>query len=72
MKDILVLLATMGGGLGCFLLAMKHLSEGLQSIGGAGLKRFMSAMKPYEALATGFVKREISSVKHLLTLFWLS
>ena len=40
MKDILVLLATMGGGLGCFLLGMKHLSEGLQSVGGAGLKRF--------------------------------
>ena len=32
MKDILVLLATMGGGLGCFLLGMKHLSEGLQSV----------------------------------------
>lgn len=44
MKDFLVLLATMGGGLGCFLLGMKHLSEGLQSVGGAGLKRFMSAM----------------------------
>ena len=39
-----MLLATMGGGLGCFLLGMKHLSEGLQSVGGAGLKRFMSAM----------------------------
>ena len=36
MKDILVLLATMGGGLGCILLGMKYLSEGLQSIGGAG------------------------------------
>ena len=32
MEDILVLLATMGGGLGCFLLGMKHLSEGLQSV----------------------------------------
>ena len=44
MKDIVVLLATMGGGLGCFLLGMKHLSEGLQAVGGAGLKRFMSEL----------------------------
>ncbi len=60
MKDILILLATMGGGLGCFLMGMKHLSEGLQSIGGAGLKRFMSAMTTNRI--TGMVTGVVSTI----------
>ena len=65
MKDILVLLATMGGGLGCFLLGMKHLSEGLQSVGGAGLKRFMSAMTTNRiaGMMTGVVSNDHRSVQ---------
>ena len=31
-----------GGGLGTFLLGMKHLSEGLQAVSGSGLRKFMS------------------------------
>ncbi len=69
MKDILVLLATMGGGLGCFLLGMKHLSEGLQSIGGAGLRRFMSAMTTNRiaGLATGIVSTVIVQSSSIIT-----
>ena len=69
MKDILVLLATMGGGLGCFLLGMKHLSEGLQSVGGAGLKRFMSAMTTNRiaGLATGIVSTIIVQSSSIIT-----
>ena len=65
MKDVLVLLATMGGGLGCFLLGMKHLSEGLQSVGGAGLKRFMSAMTTNRiaGMVTGVVSTIIVQVR---------
>ena len=35
-------LVTVTGGLGIFLLGMKHLSEGLQSVGGGWLRRIMS------------------------------
>ncbi|MBR1586892.1 MAG: Na/Pi cotransporter family protein [Kiritimatiellae bacterium] len=34
-------LVTVVGGLGVFLLGMKNLSEGLQAVGGASLRRFM-------------------------------
>ena len=69
MRDILVLLATMGGGLGCFLLGMKHLSEGLQSVGGAGLKRFMSAMTTNRiaGLVTGVVSTVIVQSSSIIT-----
>ena len=69
MKDILVLLATMGGGLGCFLLGMKHLSEGLQSVGGAGLKRFMSAMTTNRiaGMMTGVVSTIIVQSSSIIT-----
>ena len=39
---MLSILVIVGGGLGMFLLGMKHLSEGLQAVSGAGLRRFMS------------------------------
>ncbi|MBP5791767.1 MAG: Na/Pi cotransporter family protein, partial [Kiritimatiellae bacterium] len=42
MKDILTMLLTMLGGLGVFLLGMKHLSEGLQATAGGGLRKFMT------------------------------
>ena len=69
MKDVLVLLATMGGGLGCFLLGMKHLSEGLQSVGGAGLKRFMSAMTTNRiaGMMTGVVSTIIVQSSSIIT-----
>ena len=39
MNEALSILVMVGGGLGTFLLGMKHLSEGLQAISGAGLAR---------------------------------
>ena len=32
MKELLSILVVVGGGLGTFLLGMKHLSEGLQAV----------------------------------------
>ena len=42
MKETLTILLTVLGGLGVFLLGMKHLSEGLQATAGEGLRKFMS------------------------------
>ena len=42
MKETLTILLTVLGGLGIFLLGMKHLSEGLQAAAGNGLRKFMS------------------------------
>lgn len=42
MGDIFTILLTVGGGLGIFLLGMKHLSEGLQATAGGGLRKFMA------------------------------
>ena len=42
MKETLLILLTVLGGLGIFLLGMKHLSEGLQAAAGNGLRKFMA------------------------------
>ena len=42
MKETLTILLTVLGGLGVFLLGMKHLSEGLQATAGGGLRKFMA------------------------------
>ena len=42
MNETLSILVMVGGGLGTFLLGMKHLSEGLQAVSGSGLRKFMS------------------------------
>ena len=42
MKEALTILLTVLGGLGIFLLGMKHLSEGLQAAAGNGFRKFMS------------------------------
>lgn len=39
--QVATILMTLFGGLGIFLLGMKHLSEGLQAVCGEGLRRFM-------------------------------
>jgi Na+/phosphate symporter len=38
---ILNVFVTVAGGLGVFLLGMKHLSEGLQAVAGRELRRFI-------------------------------
>ena len=42
MSAVPAMVATLLGGVGVFLLGMKHLSEGLQSIAGGGLRKFMA------------------------------
>ena len=42
MSAVLAMMVTLLGGVGVFLLGMKHLSEGLQSIAGGGLRKFMA------------------------------
>ena len=42
MREVLTIFLTVLGGLGVFLLGMKHLSEGLQAVAGNGLRKFMS------------------------------
>lgn len=42
MKEALTILLTVLGGLGVFLMGMKHLSEGLQATAGGGLRKFMA------------------------------
>ena len=39
---LLNVLVTVAGGLGVFLLGMKHLSEGLQAVSGSGLRKVMA------------------------------
>ena len=41
------------GGLGIFLLGMKYMSEGMQAIAGAGLRRMIGAVTNHRLMATG-------------------
>ena len=53
MKDILLALVTIAGGLGIFLLGMKHLSEGLQATAGGGLRKFMAKATSHRLVGIG-------------------
>ena len=53
MKDALTILFTVLGGLGIFLLGMKHLSEGLQAAAGGGLRKFMSKATSHRLVGVG-------------------
>ena len=50
---ILTILMTVLGGLGVFLLGMKHLSEGLQATAGGGLRKFMSLATSHRIVGVG-------------------
>ncbi len=58
-----------GGGLGTFLLGMKHLSEGLQSVSGSGLRRFMSLATTHRlaGIGTGVVSTMIVQSSSIIT-----
>ena len=51
--DVLKILLTVLGGLGVFLLGMKHLSEGLQATAGGGLRKFMSHATSHRIVGVG-------------------
>ncbi len=53
MKDMFTVLVTVAGGLGVFLLGMKHLSEGLQAVSGRGLRRFMGLATTHRMAGVG-------------------
>ena len=53
MKDVLTILLTVLGGLGIFLLGMKHLSEGLQAAAGNGLRKFMGLATSHRLVGVG-------------------
>lgn len=69
MKDIFVVLLTVMGGLGTFLLGMKHLSEGLQAVSGKGLRRFMALATTHRlaGVATGCVSTIIVQSSSIIT-----
>ena len=50
---ILNVIVTVAGGLGVFLLGMKHLSEGLQAVAGRELRRFMALATTHRAAGVG-------------------
>ena len=69
MREVLSILVIVGGGLGTFLLGMKHLSEGLQSVSGSGLRRFMSLATTHRlaGIGTGVVSTMIVQSSSIIT-----
>ena len=53
MRDISLVFVTVLGGLGVFLLGMKHLSEGLQAVAGRELRRFMALATTHRMAGVG-------------------
>ena len=53
MTALSVMLVTVLGGLGVFLLGMKHLSEGLQAVAGRELRRIMALATTHRAAGVG-------------------
>ena len=53
MLDFLSILLIVLGGLGAFLLGMKHLSEGLQAAAGASLRKIMAMATSHRAVGVG-------------------
>ena len=69
MKEIATILLTVLGGLGIFLLGMKHLSEGLQAAAGGGLRKFMSYATSHRivGVGTGIVSTIIVQSSSIIT-----
>ena len=69
MNEMLSVLVMVGGGLGTFLLGMKHLSEGLQAVSGSGLRKFMSIATTHRlaGIGTGIVSTTIVQSSSIIT-----
>ena len=69
MKDVLLIVLTVLGGLGVFLLGMKHLSEGLQATVGGSLRKFMSYATSHRIIGvgTGIVSTMIVQSSSIIT-----
>ena len=68
---LLLVLVMVGGGLGTFLLGMKHLSEGLQAVSGSGLRKFMSIATTHRlaGVGTGIVSTTIVQSSSIIPFF---
>ena len=69
MKEMIETLCTIVGGLGIFLLGMKHLSEGLQATVGGSLRKFMSHATGHRiyGVGTGIVSTIIVQSSSIIT-----
>ena len=69
MNQAISILVMVGGGLGTFLLGMKHLSEGLQAVSGSGLRRFMSLATTHRlaGVGTGVISTVIVQSSSIIT-----
>ena len=69
MSQVFSILITVSGGLGLFLLGMKHLSEGLQAVSGSGLRRFMSLATTHRlaGVGTGVISTVIVQSSSIIT-----
>lgn len=69
MPQITTTALTLLGGLGIFLLGMKHLSEGLQAVCGEGLRRFMgwATTSRLAGVGTGVVSTLITQSSAIIT-----
>lgn len=69
MNELIGIVLTVAGGLGTFLLGMKHLSEGLQAVSGRGLRRFMAATTTHRlaGVATGCISTVIVQSSSIIT-----
>lgn len=69
MSQVFSILIIVGGGLGTFLLGMKHLSEGLQAVSGSGLRRFMSLATTHRlaGIGTGVITTVIVQSSSIIT-----
>ena len=69
MNPVFSILIIVGGGLGTFLLGMKHLSEGLQAVSGSGLRRFMSLATSHRlaGVGTGVITTVIVQSSSIIT-----
>ena len=69
MSQVFSILIIVGGGLGTFLLGMKHLSEGLQAVSRSGLRRFMSLATSHRlaGVGTGVITTVIVQSSSIIT-----
>jgi len=69
MNQVFSIMIIVGGGLGTFLLGMKHLSEGLQAVSGSGLRRFMSLATSHRlaGVGTGVITTVIVQSSSIIT-----
>lgn len=69
MMELLTIPLTVLGGLGIFLLGMKHLSDGLQATAGGGLRKFMANATKHRLIgvASGIISTIIVQSSSIIT-----